>query len=81
MPWVQAGLALLQTAGTVGSATVGEVIAHNHYNILAPQAAGAGDGVPQSSATSESQRVSTMATTGGANNLAAGRYVLFCVKY
>lgn len=77
LPYFEVGEVPLQ-GGTVGAATVGEVIAHLHtytheYGTSGPGAAG--PGIPVS------QAATNTSTTGGAKNLAAGRYVKFCIKY
>jgi hypothetical protein len=77
MPWVPGDYALLQAGvGSVGTATVGEVISHNHsYQ--------AGPGPSQGYQIGGSLFINYTATTGdtgGAFNKAAGHRVLYCVK-
>ena len=54
-------------SGSAGATTLStsQIPSHAHFNILAPQAPGSGDGVPQSPTGSQSQRSSTMASEGG----------------
>lgn len=76
MPYCPEGHTLLNTASSVGSATVGQVIAHQHGY--------AGDGV---SVTAGGQGIlywgsgaNLSSSTGGSANLAAGVKVRWCVK-
>jgi microcystin-dependent protein len=82
IPWFTTGFAMVQTSshGTIGTSTSGEVKSHSHIQshsgtgTLTQSPSGGG------SAPATSSGVGTQ-NTGGANNLAAGRYVLFAVKF
>lgn len=78
-PWLAVNYTFVQGSIIVGTATVGQVIAHAHnsqgiqsggFGTVAP-VMGAGGGAGWSYATT---------TTGGAANLAAGVYMTMCVK-
>lgn len=80
MPWLPGDYTVLQAGvGAVGTATVGQVIQHNHsysvpiYNISDEFG---DDGTSIHSLTS-----TTTGNTGGSANLAAGHRFKFCVKY
>ncbi|MCQ8103236.1 phage tail protein [Methylomonas sp. SURF-2] len=77
MPWLPGDYTVLQAGvGGVGSATIGEVIAHTHNYYrevgVAPAFAGGSQAAGVLTATS---------STGGAFNKAAGHRVKFCVKF
>lgn len=74
MPWFAANYAPVQANANVGTATVGEVIAHTHS---APVISGSGNA--QGGPTVLANGLT--GSTGGAANLAAGVRVLFCVQF
>ena len=78
IPNFAAGLTGVQANSNVGQATVGQVISHTHTTNATYQTATGGAGYYYLQAQAAT---ATINPTGGANNLAAGRYVLFCVKY
>jgi len=75
LPWFPADYAEVQANGNVGTATVGENLAHNHnYNAI-----GGGPGTINNGASGGVVSSGT-SSSGGAANLAAGHRVLRCVK-
>lgn len=78
IPWFPADYTLLQ-GGVVGSASVGQVIAHSHTYSKAVD----GFNKPNSVGTTpfDAYSTSNTSTTGGPANLAAGHRVRYCVKY
>ena len=77
LPFMAQGLTGVQASSNVGTSTVGAVIAHSHTYSQTPYT-----GCYNSSGCSGwNQGTSNTSTTGGTNNLAAGVYVLYCVKY
>lgn len=82
IPWFTTGFAMVQTVNTasVGTSTTGSVISHSH--IQSGQGTGSLNQTPAGggSAGQSATQTPTQAT-GGTNNLAAGRSVLFCVKF
>jgi hypothetical protein len=61
----------------VGNATIGQVISHTHtYTTFSSMQPQTGSSTPVWYATA----VGTTGATGGTNNLAAGGYILHCVK-
>lgn len=77
MPWFAADYAAVQSNANVGTASVGQVIAHVHGGVVIGQAGGNGGIGP---GTPEGVVVGNTASTGGAANLAAGVRVFKCVK-
>ena len=75
LPWFAADYAMVQASSNVGTATVGQVIAHTHTAAVVASSLGTG-GKTTGSASS-----SNTGSTGGSANLAAGVRVLTCVKY
>ena len=75
VPNIPAGYAAVQTAGTVGASTAGEVKAHTHVVGSTVGATSGGFG-----ALAGDTGAQTSASTGGAANKAAGVYVLKCIK-
>lgn len=76
VPNFAAGEAAVQNAGTVGAATVGEVIAHTHTIQPSSQGSGGSAGVQGAYWAG-----GVTGSTGGTKNKAAGQYVLKCIKY
>jgi len=78
MPYFAQGLTGVQANGNVGATTVGQVIAHTHdYTTKTGDEPQSGNSTQCWVGTVTAQTSST----GGTNNLAAGVYVLYCVKY
>lgn len=80
MPWFPANYAGLQANSNVGASSVGQVISHLHKlgqrtNITA------GGGITIDSSSVTGAATNDTFSTGGSANLAAGMYVLKCVKY
>ena len=78
IPYFAAGFTGLQSNSNVGTSTVGQVISHTHTYSLA------GGLQPQSGSSTlclTNLTTSNTGPTGGTNNLAAGTYLLHCVKY
>lgn len=76
MPWLPANYTALQANANVGTASIGQMPAHNHTTSFDPSvgacAAGAGTGRQTTTSTS---------TAGsGTDNLAAGHRFLYCVQ-
>lgn len=82
MPYFAANHTLLQ-GGTVGSMYAGQIPAHTHYLYTDPGFGGLGAGstLAQSTYAGVGYPRNTSSTGSGTDNLAAGRRVLFCVKY
>jgi hypothetical protein len=78
IPYMPANYTAVQANGNVGTATVGEVIAHLHTVALLGGAVSASSG-PNFSAMQISSGANT-SSTGGSANLAAGIRFLWCVK-
>jgi hypothetical protein len=78
IPYFAAGLTGVQANSNVGTNTVGQVISHTHTTNATYQTSVGGAGYYYLQAQAAT---ATIYPTGGANNLAAGNYVLFCVKY
>lgn len=80
-PWFPANYAAVQANANVGTATVGENVAHTH-NQLAGTAVAGGTAYPSTTYTADNSGGTASATssTGGTANLAAGHHVLKCVK-
>ncbi len=72
-------------AGAYNTATFGQyqvdsVISHTHTRILAPQPAGSGNGVPQSSEGGQTQRSTSDAAFGGQETRPASYALIYCMK-
>lgn len=81
MPWFNEHYTVLQRSGTnVGASTFGEVKAHTHNYSDVDNSGSVSTG---GSFVGSVGNVTTKSTTstGGVANVAAGHYVLFCVKY
>ena len=77
LPWFAADYAAVQANSNVGTASVGQVIAHVHVvGSTATVNTGKGANVVTSGGTGKNT-----ASTGGSANLAAGVRVLKCIKY
>ena len=75
MPWFPADYAGVQANANVGTATVGQVIAHTHT--IATDGAGSAIGSQANILPADTHNTGS---TGGPANLAAGHRVLKCVK-
>lgn len=75
LPWFAANYAAVQANSNVGTATVGEVISHQHQYYV-PSGGCAGWTTGYGGITTDQT-----ALTGGAANLAAGARVLFIIKF
>jgi hypothetical protein len=79
IPWFPADYAAVQANANVGTATIGQVIAHTHtMNSIISEIAGAA--LPNFLASGTVGAQPTTGSTGGTANLAAGVRVLKCVK-
>jgi hypothetical protein len=78
LPFFPADYAPVQASANVGSSSVGAVISHTHSYVAVSVAAGM---QPASTATYTATATAATGATGGAANLAAGKRVLFCIKY
>lgn len=78
-PWMAADYSAVQANANVGTASVGQVIAHTHDIRVANTGVGGGTGgfvsIPNAPISG------AIMSTGGTANLAAGVRVLKCVKY
>lgn len=74
IPNFSAGWASVQSAGTVGASTTGEVKAHTHTETTL------GAGVVASAGANYQNTSGTTGSTGGTHNLAGGNYVFKCIK-
>ena len=80
IPWFTTGFAMLQANSNVGTSTTGEVISHSH--VQTGQGTGSLNQTPAGAGSAGASATQTATqSTGGTNNLAAGRRVLFCVKF
>jgi len=81
LPYLEADFAILQANGNIGAATVGAVIAHQH-TIQTHSVSSSADGlIPISSTNTATYGSAKVNSAGGANNMAAGRRFLLCIKY
>lgn len=78
LPWFAADYAAVQSSGNVGTATVGQVIAHTH---TVANTYGAANQTLASALSSNGGTAKSTGSTGGTANLAAGVRVLKCIKY
>lgn len=76
IPWFPEGYTAVQSDGNVGGTTVGQVISHSHT--IVSQGAGASG---STSATLGGSGSTSTNPAGGPANLAAGRKVLYCIRY
>lgn len=80
LPTYTADFAKIQANSNVGTATSGSVIAHSHTYLDANQAVNS----TECGSTTYGNRYSATtntSSTGGSNNIAAGRRMLFCIKF
>jgi len=79
LPWFAANYASVQANANVGTATIGENLAHTHTTNIWWASAG---GLPYGEAAGVSGYTNRgSSSSGGSANLAAGVRVLKCIKY
>lgn len=81
MPYVPADQVLVQANGNVGTATVGQNLAHTHGLHTINQGPLAGYNSITSTSIAPANSAPATQSSGGAANLAAGVRVQYCVKY
>lgn len=75
MPYCPVGYTFVQASANLGTATVGEVIAHTHPAQIR------GGSSPDQDGTGRGSLISVTGSTGGPANLAAGMRVTKCIQY
>lgn len=81
IPWFPADYAPVQANANVGTATTGQVIAHDHSLNSLVVFGGASAILMAGTGSQGGTTSSATGSTGGAANLAAGKRVLICVQY
>jgi hypothetical protein len=79
-PWFPANYAAVQANANVGTATVGQNLAHTHTASDGSGFQTTAAGVAYGSSTTGSSSAATTSSDGGSANLAAGHRILKCVK-
>jgi hypothetical protein len=81
IPWCIRGGVDVQASGNVGSTTHGENLAHSHSLVTHCITSNSDGTVILSSTNAATYNGAVIFASGGVDNLAAGNYVLKCIKY